>query len=65
MDGVSLTVNKVTDSTEQGTVFELNIIPHTTKVTTLGELETGRPVNLEIDILARYLSRMEKVRSAA
>jgi len=65
MDGVSLTVNTVTDSPEQGTVFELNIIPHTAKVTTLGELETGRAVNLEIDILARYLFRMEQVRSAA
>lgn len=63
VDGVSLTVNEVTDN--DGTIFTLNIIPHTGKVTTLGELETGRPVNLEIDILARYLSRMEMVRSAA
>lgn len=63
VDGVSLTVNNVTD--ENGTVFTLNIIPHTGKVTTLGELESGRAANLEIDVLARYLSRMEKVRSAA
>jgi len=63
MDGVSLTVNKVTDSAEQGTVFEINIIPHTAKITTLGELETGRAVNLEIDILARYLKRMEDLRA--
>lgn len=65
VDGVSLTVNKVIDSAERGTIFELNIIPHTANVTTLAELESGRAVNLEIDILARYLSRMEEVRSAA
>ncbi|AMO73044.1 riboflavin synthase [Sphingorhabdus sp. M41] len=64
VDGVSLTVNAVTDDAE-GALFTLNIIPHTAQVTTLGELEPGRPVNLEIDILARYLARMEKVRSLA
>ncbi|NRD89720.1 riboflavin synthase [Sphingopyxis sp. BSNA05] len=64
VDGVSLTVNAITDE-EKGAVFTLNIIPHTAQVTTLGELEPGRPVNLEIDILARYLARMEKVRSLA
>ena len=63
IDGVLLTVNKVTDA--QGTIFTLNIIPHTGKVITLGELEPGRAVNLEIDVLARYLLRMEQVRSAA
>ncbi len=62
VDGVSLTVNAVTDE-DAGTQFTLNIIPHTAQVTTLGELEAGRAVNLEIDILARYLARMEKVRS--
>ena len=65
VDGVSLTVNEVSDDPEEGTVFTLNIIPHTARVTTLGELEAGRAVNLEIDVLARYLSRMEMVRSAA
>ncbi|QJB69728.1 riboflavin synthase [Parasphingorhabdus halotolerans] len=64
VNGVSLTVNAVEDS-DAGTVFDLNIIPHTAAVTTLGELEAGRAVNLEIDILARYLFRMEKIRSAA
>ncbi len=64
VDGVSLTVNGITDD-EEGALFTLNIIPHTAQVTTLGELEPGRGVNLEIDILARYLARMEKVRSAA
>ncbi len=63
VDGVSLTVNEVRDV--NGTIFMLNIIPHTATVTSLGELAPGRAVNLEIDILARYLSRMEKVRSAA
>jgi len=62
VDGVSLTVNAVADK-DTGTEFTVNIIPHTAQVTTLGELEAGRPVNLEIDILARYLSRMEQVRS--
>ena len=62
VDGVSLTVNAVTDD-EAGALFTLNIIPHTAQVTTLGELDSGRAVNLEIDILARYLARMEKVRS--
>ena len=65
VDGVSLTVNEVSDNPETGTIFSLNIIPHTASVTTLGELESGRAVNLEIDVLARYLSRMEEVRSAA
>jgi riboflavin synthase len=64
VDGVSLTVNAVTDD-EAGALFTLNIIPHTAQVTTLGELAVGRTVNLEIDILARYLARMEKVRSLA
>ena len=64
VDGVSLTVNAVADD-EEGALFTLNIIPHTAQVTTLGELEPGRAVNLEIDILARYLARMEKVRSLA
>ena len=64
VDGVSLTVNAVSDD-EMGALFTLNIIPHTAQVTTLGELASGRAVNLEIDILARYLARMEKVRSLA
>jgi riboflavin synthase len=62
VDGVSLTVNAVSDDAN-GALFTLNIIPHTAQVTTLGELKPGRAVNLEIDILARYLARMEKVRS--
>ena len=62
VNGVSLTVNAVSD--EDGvTLFTLNIIPHTAQVTTLGDLQSGRVVNLEIDILARYLARMEQAKS--
>jgi riboflavin synthase len=57
VDGVSLTVNEVRDG-EDGTHFAVNIIPHTWAVTTLGELTAGCEVNLEIDVLARYLKRM-------
>jgi riboflavin synthase len=60
VDGVSLTVNDVHD-TDAGTHFSVNIIPHTWAVTTLGELGAGRAVNLEIDVLARYLARMQQV----
>ncbi len=53
LDGVSLTVNRV-----EGSVFELNLIPHTLEVTTLGRLGPGDPVNLEVDLIARYLERL-------
>lgn len=53
VDGVSLTVNAV-----QGAEFEVNIVPHTLAETTLGELAAGAAVNLEVDILARYLERL-------
>lgn len=52
IEGVSLTVNEVEDD-----VFGVNLIPHTWDVTTLGELTPGSKVNLEIDMLARYLAR--------
>lgn len=52
VEGVSLTVNEV-----DGDVFGVNLIPHTWDVTTLGELTRGARVNLEIDMLARYLAR--------
>jgi riboflavin synthase len=55
VDGVSLTVNSV-----DGRRFGLNIIPHTWEATTLGELEVGDAVNLEIDMLARYLARWQE-----
>jgi riboflavin synthase len=52
LDGVSLTVNEV-----DGTRFGVNIIPHTAEATTFGELEAGSRVNLEVDMLARYVAR--------
>ncbi|MEA3038239.1 MAG: riboflavin synthase [Sphingomonadales bacterium] len=57
VDGVSLTVNAV-----DGARFEVNIIPHTAEQTTLGDLAAGSGVNLEIDVLARYLGRMLEAR---
>ena len=57
VDGASLTVNEV-----DGASFTLNIIPHTAAETTLGDLVPGRRVNLEIDILARYIGRMLEMR---
>lgn len=62
IDGVSLTVNEVTDQPDGTAHFAINLIPHTQAVTTLGALAQGQAVNLEIDVLARYLQRMEAVR---
>ncbi|HUW25398.1 MAG TPA: riboflavin synthase [Gallionella sp.] len=53
INGVSLTVNQVA-----GPEFEVNLIPHTLEVTTLNELKAGTQVNLEIDLIARYVERM-------
>jgi len=53
INGVSLTVNRVA-----GSEFEVNLIPHTLEVTTLNELKAGEKVNLEIDLIARYVERM-------
>lgn len=64
VDGISLTVNTVEDQPDGSTVFGLNIIPHTASVTTFANLKTGDQVNLEIDILARYLSRMQQLQPA-
>ncbi len=61
IDGVSLTVNAVEDHGPT-THFTVNLIPHTQAVTTLGTLEQGQAVNIEIDVLARYLQRMEHYR---
>ena len=62
IDGVSLTVNDVADQPDGTCHFTLNIIPHTAEVTTLGALAAGTAVNLEIDVLARYLQRMQSLR---
>lgn len=61
VNGVSLTVNRVED-TDGGAVFEVNLIPHTLEVTTLSRLAPGAKVNLEIDLLARYLERILEAR---
>ena len=53
LDGVSLTVNEVA-----GDTFTVLIIPHTLKVTTLGALAAGHEVNLEVDILAKYVEKL-------
>jgi riboflavin synthase len=63
VDGVSLTVNDVTDRADGAVSFGLNIIPHTAEVTTLGSLAEGDEVNLEIDTVARYLQRLESLRA--
>ncbi|MGV2495369.1 MULTISPECIES: riboflavin synthase [Pelagerythrobacter] len=61
VDGVSLTVNDVRDQEDGACDFLLNLIPHTAEVTTLGDLAEGDRVNLEIDVLARYLKRMQSL----
>ena len=63
IDGVSLTVNEVADRADGSVDFGLNIIPHTSEATTLGELAQGAEVNLEIDTVARYLQRLESLRA--
>jgi len=65
VDGVSLTVNSLSDRPDGSVHFTLNIIPHTAEVTTLGELMQGGEVNLEIDVVARYLQRMVALRGVA
>lgn len=55
VDGASLTVNGV-----DGPIFGVNLIPHTQQVTTLGRLKPGDRVNLEIDVLARYVARLQQ-----
>ena len=64
MNGVSLTVNRVIDlpdtqnGSEAGSEISINIIPHTISNTALGQLAKGSRVNLEIDLIARYVERM-------
>jgi riboflavin synthase len=57
VNGVSLTVNRVADGTN-GCEFSINLIPHTVENTSLGDLQTGHRVNLEVDTVARYVERM-------
>lgn len=62
INGISLTVNDVKD--DDGCHFTLNIIPHTAEVTTLAHAKLGDRVNLEIDVLARYMKRMLAVKAS-
>ncbi|SDA33632.1 riboflavin synthase [Sphingomonas sp. NFR15] len=62
LDGVSLTVNSVEDVAD-GVRIGVNIIPHTAEVTAIGAARPGDTVNIEIDVLARYLQRMEDYRA--
>ena len=63
LDGVSLTVNDLADDEDGTTHFSVNIIPHTAECTTLGDTAAGRQLNVEIDVLARYIDRMLAARS--
>jgi riboflavin synthase len=61
LDGVSLTVNTVEDAGD-ATLFTANIIPHTARETTFADISVGRRLNVEIDVLARYVERMLEAR---
>jgi 3,4-dihydroxy 2-butanone 4-phosphate synthase / GTP cyclohydrolase II len=63
LDGVSLTVNNVRDAEDGTTHFSVNVIPHTARETTLGAIAAGRQLNVEVDVLARYIDRMLAARS--
>jgi riboflavin synthase len=65
LDGVSLTVNAVETLADGSVAFSVNIIPHTTAETSFGTIAPGRRLNIEIDILARYLGRMIDTQSSA
>ena len=65
LDGVSLTVNEVETLGDGAVRFGVNIIPHTARQTTLGALRAGDRVNIEIDILARYIGRLLETRASA
>ena len=63
LDGVSLTVNEVRDAEDGSTHFSVNVIPHTAHHTTLGSLAPGQQLNVEVDVLARYIDRMLAARA--
>ena len=65
LDGVSLTVNDVQPLPDGAAAFSVNIIPHTAQETSFGDVKPGDRLNIEIDILARYLGRMLDARNAA
>ena len=63
LDGVSLTVNEVRDAEDGMTHFAVNIISHTAQNTTLNDIAAGRQLNVEVDVLARYIDRMLAARA--
>jgi riboflavin synthase len=63
LDGVSMTVNDVREADVDTTHFSVNVIPHTAQHTTLGDLGRGRQLNVEVDVLARYIHRMLAARA--
>jgi len=63
LDGVSLTVNEVREADDGATHFSVNVIPHTARETTLGEIASGRQFNVEVDVLSRYIQRMIATRA--
>lgn len=63
LDGVSLTVNEVREAEDGATHFSVNVIPHTAEHTTLGSAAAGGQLNVEVDVLARYIDRMIAVRA--
>ena len=63
LDGVSMTVNDVRDAGNATTLFSVNVIPHTGDHTTLGELAPATQLNVEVDVLARYIDRMFATRA--
>ena len=63
LDGISLTVNDVREAADGSTHLSVNIIPHTASNTSFGRIELGRQLNVEMDVLARYIDRMIAARS--
>ena len=63
LDGVSLTVNEVAANDGSAVHFSVNIIPHTAKITTFGTISVGRQLNVEVDVIARYLDRLLAARA--
>jgi riboflavin synthase len=63
LDGASMTVNDVREAEDGTTHFSINVIPHTAQNTTLRDLDPGRQLNVEVDVLARYIDRMLAARS--
>ena len=64
LDGVSLTVNELEPTSDGGVIFSINLIPHTAAQTTFDRVELARKVNVEIDILARYIGRLMEFRAS-